>query len=241
MLHFGGTMAQHIDSVYYIKVISMEDQRPLSSTWITANGIRKGQTSYEGFVKLERKELYSHTGKTSVTVFMLAEAVGFKTLRFKIDTLRLNDTVQLALEKRPIVLEEVLMVNYKIPIIERKHGRKKKVETRDSAISYTEKELKDYVLIVRNKWPLVDSLRNHTAGGYTEWHNYLRDHLSYPDKAWRWNIEERVYVSFELDQQGYLQNIQLRRDCNPLFAIAVMEQLSIMPRLIINKEFDPPP
>jgi len=101
------TNAQQKDSVYYVQFVSEEDGMGLAFTTVEISGIRIIWTANaDGLVKIKSGELTKYKNKLS------AKNVDFKPTFFFSDTLQLNKTVVIHLEKNPVQLDIMEIISH---------------------------------------------------------------------------------------------------------------------------------
>ncbi len=224
-------IAQKSASTYSIQFFSNEDKEPLLYTHIEVAGKWAKEADNNGVLRFDQPGMISLLGGNK-NVRMIAKVTGFKTVQFSSDTLVLGDTIMMGMDKDPYIMQKIEMVGYKIPLISpRKKKRPKKNEKQDTAISYSEKELMDYHLLLNHLWKKNDSLLNDSACDRFQWREHLTKMINYPKRALDLGMEGEVSFSFEIDNKNYLQNMQLIEGKHPIFALEVIHHLEKMPRL----------
>ena len=67
------------------------------------------------------------------------------------------------------------------------------------------------------------------VGGEEALAEWIQDNISYPMMADLYSIDERVVVSFDINEDGSVSNIQVEDAANPIFADEVVRKLETMP------------
>ena len=67
------------------------------------------------------------------------------------------------------------------------------------------------------------------VGGEEALADWIEDNISFPTMADLYSIDERVVVSFDINEDGSISNIQVEDSPNPLFADEVVRKLETMP------------
>ena len=67
---------------------------------------------------------------------------------------------------------------------------------------------------------------------------FIRKNLTYPISAFKAGIEGKVFVSFTIDNNGKILNIEIVKGSNPYFDSEVIRLISIMPDWIWNKKIE---
>ncbi len=227
---------QQKDSVYFIQFVSEEDGSGVPFTDLYCNGIRYWSSDIDGKIKINQSDLVGNKSKLEFK----ATNLDFEIFTFPFSLLKLNETVLVKLKKGAIPLERIEIIYYKIPNIDpddedqhfsrrRKRQLKEEIAKKDTAISYSEKEVMDYAKVLKGKWSIKDSLRNRSVLEYSAWYEYIKRHLTYPQRAHEWEIEETLYISFELNEGGYLENIKLVKGNNPILSVYLIDFITKMP------------
>lgn len=73
-------------------------------------------------------------------------------------------------------------------------------------------------------------------GGTGAWASYVNNSLKYPEQAKRLGIEGRVYLSFIVDKQGSLSNIQLVKGIGAGCDQAALNMLKASPNWLAAKQ-----
>lgn len=67
------------------------------------------------------------------------------------------------------------------------------------------------------------------VGGEEALANWIEDNISFPMMADLYSIDERVVVSFDINEDGSVSNILVEDSPNPIFADEVVRKLEMMP------------
>ena len=67
------------------------------------------------------------------------------------------------------------------------------------------------------------------VGGEEALAEWIQENISYPMMADLYSIDERVVVSFDINEDGSVSNIQVEDAANPIFADEVVRKLETMP------------
>ncbi|MBO4820158.1 MAG: energy transducer TonB [Prevotella sp.] len=67
------------------------------------------------------------------------------------------------------------------------------------------------------------------VGGEEALSNWIENNISFPMMADLYSIDERVVVSFDINEDGSVSNIQVQDSPNPIFADEVVNKLETMP------------
>ncbi len=66
-------------------------------------------------------------------------------------------------------------------------------------------------------------------GGTESYTKYLKDHLSYPDEAFKQKIEGKVYIQFVVDVNGEIIETKIVKGVHPLLDQHALEIVKNMP------------
>lgn len=66
-------------------------------------------------------------------------------------------------------------------------------------------------------------------GGEAELRNWIVDHVIYPEEAKKKNIEGKVYVSFVVDEEGKVGQVEIARGVHPLLDAEALRAIAGMP------------
>lgn len=70
------------------------------------------------------------------------------------------------------------------------------------------------------------------VGGEEALTDWIETNISYPLMADVNAVEGKVVVKFDIDEEGYIDNIQVEESADPLFAEEVVDKLQNMPQWI---------
>ncbi|MBO4820311.1 MAG: energy transducer TonB [Prevotella sp.] len=70
------------------------------------------------------------------------------------------------------------------------------------------------------------------VGGEEALTDWIETNISYPLMADVNAVEGKVVVKFDIDEEGYIDNIQVEESADPLFAEEVVDKLQDMPQWI---------
>ena len=67
-------------------------------------------------------------------------------------------------------------------------------------------------------------------GGYFVLQKWLNENIHYPDKAWDDDIQERIVVSFEIDEKGNVKNAKIENGHNDILCKEALRVVRSMPK-----------
>lgn len=246
------------DTVYVLRLISAEDASPLRFATIEArsSGIRiaSWQADVDGYIKISKKE----TGRSPHTELLL-QYPGFEKLKFELQQLPVNNTLVVTVQSKPAEFDEICITAYRVPLIEKPQKfRMKRHRTSPEAEEvfpvYSASQCIAYEALQQGLWLHKDTLarncllawdtlnRNMNKGtsGYGFEgliRRYFITNISYPRQAQDFMMEEKVYLSFELDEKGNVSYIKVLKGKHIDLVLEAANALARMPRLNLKAVF----
>ena len=78
----------------------------------------------------------------------------------------------------------------------------------------------------------------HFPGGEKAFTKFLKKNILYPETAIKERQEGQVFVSFTIDKNGKISNIEIVKGSNPYFDSEVIRLISIMPDWVWDKKIE---
>lgn len=166
-------------------------------------------------------------------------ASGYEPFYFTTDQLILNDTAVFFLNETPIVLKEITVFSYTVPLanpdVPTKNKKKKKGK---------EEEVITTDLYTAAEYATLDSLKNGTwfesqskgiTAYFEDYINYLASEIKYPEMAREKGIEDKIYVVLQLDEEGNIVHMRFLKAVSPLLAITTARVLVKFSRILPNE------
>lgn len=251
--------AMSADTLHHVRFVSAADSSPLGFTglkaWSSGIMVASWETNADGYTGISRKEIsrYAH-------VLITVRYPGFENLSFKADTLALNDTLTIAMKPKLQELEEIQIVAYTVPQVEKeqpvlRYGRHKAPEKTTENVSvnfprYTPRQCIAYEALQQGVWLAGDTAAwngilawDTLNGNYTrekdaslarEIMHYFQANITYPDQARDFCMQEKVYVWFELDAKGSVHYIRVAKGNHIDLVLEVANALARMPRVALT-------
>jgi hypothetical protein len=227
-----GLAAQQSDSVFIVKCMDGLDSGALPFTTITVledEKITKGYNAdVNGIVVIDARKICANGFSVR------AGYPGRYTVEVKTTSLKLNDTTVLVLEPTPVELGIFTILQYKVPLIEKEYRwwqRKPKPVVFIPDTVYSADTIAQVNLLREGNWVTADTLKSNSYLQDNEIGKYLSRTIRYPTCAIENNIEGRIYMTFQLDENGNITGLKLVHGKDAALALEVANALSRMPRL----------
>lgn len=244
------------DTLYHLRFISAADKSPLGFALLKARSsglvIASWEADPDGYIRITKKELSS-----SPFVRMSLQYPGFVYRTFNADTLLANDTLLIAVEPKPVMLDQIRIISYKVPLIEKetkgRFRRHKKPEEMPGVFPvYSSESCLAYEALQKGLYLNKDSTgRRHIlawdtantnykdkgAGLSQMFQRYLMHNINYPQQARDFLMEETVYICFEFGEKGEISYLQVMKGRHVDLVLEVANALARMPRINLRDLF----
>lgn len=238
------------DTLYHVRFISAADSSPLSFAILRARGsgliIASWETDAGGYIRITKNQINS---KPPVVISL--HHPGFARRTFKADTLLVNDTILMAVEPQPAMLDHIRIIAYKVPLIEKEtkaYSRRRKqpeeapevfpVYSSESCLAYEALQKGLYL----NKdsagrrrilaWDTANTSYKDKGSGLSQmFQRYLMHNINYPQQARDFLMEETLYICFEFGEKGEVSYLQIMKGKHVDLVLEVANALARMPRI----------
>lgn len=230
--------AQTAPSLRYVKFISGDDSLPMTNVSLSIDiSKRIAFSNSQGVAAVDPAQW-----KNRDSVILSARSPGFLTIDFSGAVLRAGDTLVLFMPRAPHQLDAIELTRYEVPLIEptlsgKRRGRKSEpapVVVPDTIPAYTPHEISLYDSLTKGLYVIPDSVRATGTNG-RNFFDYLKNNIRIPESSVTHKEEGTIYMQFEIDSNGYVQNIQCVHGNCPALAIAAAEVLARTPCIPLSE------
>jgi hypothetical protein len=232
-----GLAAQQRDSVFIVKMMDGLDSGALPFATVTVLENEKIIKSYNadvnGIVVIDARKICAGS------FVVRANHSQRYAIEIKTTSLALNDTTILVLEVTPVDLGTIIIIQYQEPLIEKDYRwwqRKPKPVVFIPDTVYSADTIVQVKLLRQGKWVAADSLKNKSFLPGNELRKYLSSTIRYPTCAIENNIEGKIYMDFQVDENGNITGLKLVHGKDPALALEVANALSKVPNLKMYPE-----
>lgn len=234
LMFFKGLVAQK-DSMYILRMTDDESFLALPSVRVTVlqNGIqvKDWEGNYSGDLSFSKRLISG-----DFTLSISARSYTKKIL--KNTDLKINDTNDVRLSREILYLNSFELIQYQVPYIgsERKYYKNTKTGQK-----YTEEQLQALQVLSQGKWYRKEIKRMEGVMKMDTLGKYLMRYLRYPKLSLDLEEQETIVMRFDVDIEGYTNNIRLITGKSPILALEVATAIARMPRLVkFYDPYDPP-
>ncbi len=247
------------DTLYHVRFVSAADSSPLCFAILKARSsgvvIASWESDLDGYIRINQNQI-----RRDPHALISLQYPGFAYRAFKADTLPANDTITFVVKPEPVMLDAIMIIAYKVPMIEETkqagHGRhrrsKQPEETPEAFPVYSTEYCLAYEALQKGLWLSKDSTTRKsilawdtlshykekgTSGIYQMFQRYLTNNIAYPKQARDFLMEETVYISFEFGDKGEVSYLQLMRGKHVDLVMEVANALARMPRINLRDVF----
>jgi hypothetical protein len=146
--------------------------------------------------------------------------------------------------KSSTIMLNIELIAYKLPLIQKTtdswktnvYKSRREEAVVDSLYKiYRQEQKKEHDQLKKGTWQMTDSLRNKTITDLKSWYENMKKSLHYPQDAIDMGIDAKVYVGFETDEKGHIQNLILLRGSDPELAVELVHTLNKAPGIFPPK------
>lgn len=245
------------DTLYHVRFVSGEDTMPLCFAQVKAFNsgvlVASWETGLDGYITIKRKEIRQYP-KALITL----DYPGYGKVTFKADTLFTNDTVIILAKPQTVGFNEIQIISYKVPMIDRDdepwYRRLKREKKKPEKFPvYSPQQCIAYEALQKGVWLNKDTLTRKLILAYdtvnkhykpvkgygpaTTLQHYFKCNITYPKQALEFLMEEKVYLSFELDEKGSVQYIKVLKGNSVDLVLEAANALTKLPRLNLRNEY----
>jgi TonB-like protein len=120
-----------------------------------------------------------------------------------------------------------------MPITAQKPSTAEEIKAREIAeaqyVVYAQKQKEEFKQLKNGSWKMTDSLRNNLVTDLKSWHELMRKSVLYPQDAKDLGMGGKIYLGFETDEKGYIQNITLLHGYDPELVVELAHTLHKAP------------
>lgn len=244
------------DSLYHVRVISVEDKSPMGFARLKAMNsgiiIASWEADVDGLISINKKDI-----RRDPQALFTLNYPGFESKTFNIESLFLNDTAIMSMNQKLEEFDEIQIIAYKVPVIQEKEplrwGRRQKQPKEEPeplpvyfagqclAYEALQKGLQSKDTTTWNSVLAWDSLHSHYkdkgSGMYQMFQRYFMNNIAYPKQAIDLLMQEKIYMCFEFDEKGDVQYLQVMRGSHVDLVLEVANALARLPRMNVRSFF----
>lgn len=244
------------DTLYHVRFVSAADSSPLCFAILKARSsgvvIASWETDPEGYIRINQNQI-----RCDPHALISLQYPGFDYRAFNADTLLANDTIVLAIKPQPVMLDAIMIIAYKVPLIEKEtkgHFRrhKKSEELPEVFPVYSPESCLAYEALQKGLYLNKDSTgrrrilswdtaninyEDKGAGLLQMFQRYLMHNINYPQQARDFLMEETVYICFEFGEKGEISYLQVMKGKHVDLVLEVANALARMPRINLRDAF----
>jgi len=172
-------------------------------------------------------------------VMLDAHVSGYMSVHFAFSKLTLNDTFVCVMADGSTFMNAIQLIRYEEPQIDPDVGerpwwriRKAELPRRDTLPPYTREQLAAYDSLRNGHYHIVDSLRGSGRMDHRDFGSWLLRTLNIPQSSIDHKEEGTIYIEFDIDSNGYVQNIACVHGSCIAFALYTADVLARTPRLV---------
>ncbi|MDO5571899.1 MAG: TonB family protein [Bacteroidales bacterium] len=188
-------------------VVKDDQNQPLQGVSIIIENTNKGTlTNSEGEYKIE----------TPVSSNLVFSYIGFASVKKNVT--ENTKTLDVKLSKEAVVKDEVVAVAYSPKNQQTKKETKKDKKSNDDDVFTVVEQIPEFV------------------GGTGKLLEYMNNNVKYPELALKNGIQGRVMVSFVVNKDGSISDVEVVRGVDPLLDEAAVKAIQGMPKWIPGKQ-----
>lgn len=244
------------DTVYHVRFVSVADGSPLCFAILKARSqgivIASWEADMDGYIRINKHQIsrYPHAD-------ISLQYPGFAGRTFKADTLPANDTILFGVRPQPVMLDEIRITAYKVPLIEKEEPwyrrRKQPEEAPEVFPVYSAEYCLAYDALQKGVWLSKDSASRRsilawdsvnlsykdkgTSAIYRMVQRYFMNNIAYPQQARDFLMEETVYICFEFGEKGEVSYLQVMKGKHVDLVLEVANTLARMPCINLRDMF----